>query len=257
MSAATDLIFLPYPSIRLLDNASLFIDFDGTLVDIADEPDGVIVSPEITLLLDRLSQRHAGRVALVSGRSIAQLDALLGPVATRIGLSGSHGSEHRWNDGFAHPVRSPSLNIAAARLKEIADRSPGAIVEEKSFGVALHYRLAPALEVDANAFARRIANDLELSVQEGKMMVEIRMPGGDKGTALIGMMRRPTMLGTHPVFIGDDLTDEAGFEAAHRLGGAGILVGTSRATCANFSLPNPAAVREWLFAAGLSGEGIL
>lgn len=246
MSAATDALLLPAPPRNLLDSASLFLDFDGTLVDIADRPDGVAVDSALGDLLAALARRYQDRVAIVSGRSIAQLDALLGPVAQTLAVSGSHGCEHRWRGISAHPVRPASLADVAEAMHEAAHGRDGVIVEDKSFGVALHYRLAPTFEPDALLLAERLAAHHELATQHGKMMVELRVPGSDKGVAVTRLMRRPEMAGTRPIFIGDDITDECGFEAARALGGVGILVGAGRATAATYGLADPAAVRAWL-----------
>ncbi|WP_231478209.1 trehalose-phosphatase [Sphingomonas sp. UNC305MFCol5.2] len=230
----------------MLANASLFLDFDGTLVDLADRPDDVVADAELRALLARLNLRLGGRVAVISGRSIAQLDAILGPVAQEIALSGSHGCEHRWQGISAQPHRPPTLDQAAERMRAFADRFAGALVEEKSYGVALHYRLCPEAEKEAVELAWHVARDLGLELQEGKMMIELRVAGGDKGVAVRRMMRLAPMKGTMPVFIGDDRTDENGFEAVTELGGAGIFVGKPGETGAHYLLESPAAVRAWL-----------
>jgi trehalose 6-phosphate phosphatase len=230
----------------LAAGVSLFLDFDGTLVDFADRPDEVVADDDLRGLLARLDSRLEGRLAVISGRSIAQLDAMLGTAAQTIALSGSHGSEHRWKGISAQPHRPPSLDVAAQRLRAFAEPHPGMLVEEKSYGVALHFRMSPERERDAIEVARQAASDLELELQGGKMMIELRVPGGDKGVAVKRMMNMPAMKGTTPVFIGDDLTDEHGFEAAAELGGFGILVGAPRESAARYLLPNPAAVRAWL-----------
>lgn len=243
-SAETD--FLSPPPAALVDGASLFMDFDGTLVEIVDRPDAVRVDDPLRDLLAALGAAFEGRVAIVSGRSLAQLDHLLGPVARTLSLSGSHGIEHRWQGVTAHPIRPATLDDAAKALEAFASRYPGALVEPKSYGVALHYRQAPSIEASARIIAARLAEKLELDLEPGKMVVELRVPGGDKGIAVRRLMARRPMAGTRPLFIGDDLTDEGGFEAARALGGAGILVGAPRATAAQFALPDVAAVRAWL-----------
>jgi len=244
MATETSTRDLPPPPDGLLAGASLFLDFDGTLVDIAPSPDDVVVDAALLQLLAGLAQRL--EVAVVSGRSIAQLDALLGPLVDRLALSGSHGSEHRFDGAAERPPRPASLDTVATRMRDAAAAHAGTIVEPKTFGVALHYRLAPAFATEARSLADALAAELGLAVQTGKMMVEVRLPGSDKGGAIARLMRRPAMAGTRPVFIGDDVTDESGFVAANALGGAGILVGEPRATAAGFRLPHPAAVRRWL-----------
>lgn len=237
---------LPLPPATLLDGAGLFIDFDGTLVELAERPDQVIVDDALRALMTLLYERHQGRVAIVSGRSIAQLDALFGPVARQVALSGSHGCEHRWDGISAHPVPPPELEAVADAMRVFAQRHPGTLVEEKSYGVALHYRLAPEAETEAQAFAAELAARSDLRLQQGKMVVELRPHGSDKGVPVRRLMQRRPMAGTRPLFLGDDVTDEAGFEAAHELGGAGILIGPSRPTAATYRLPDPAAARAWL-----------
>ncbi|WP_242146892.1 trehalose-phosphatase [Sphingomonas sp. BAUL-RG-20F-R05-02] len=250
MSAATDATLLPTPPRDLLDSASLLLDFDGTLVDLADRPDDVTVDAALAELLTALARQMGGRIAIISGRSIAQLDTLLGPVAQMIALSGSHGCEHRWHGISAHPVRPDSLLDVAAEMRAASAGQAGVIIEEKSFGVALHFRLAPEFETRALLLAERLGAEHELAVQHGKMMVELRVAGSDKGIAVARLMKRPEMQGTTPLFIGDDVTDESAFVAARAAGGHGILVGPPRATAADYGLPDPAAVRAWLNGGG-------
>ena len=234
------------PGPSLLQGASLFLDLDGTLLELIDQPDQVKADEGLLDLIGRLSDRLEGRLAIVSGRSVDQIDRILGSAGQKLALSGSHGNEHRWNGDLARPVRPAALDNVAQRLRAFADAHPRALVEEKSFGVALHYRTAPAIESEALAFALRLAAEHGLELQEGKMMVELRVGGGNKGTAIKRLMARAPMAGTTPVFVGDDLTDEPGFEICRDLGGAGILVGEPRPTAASYRLPDPRAVREWL-----------
>jgi trehalose 6-phosphate phosphatase len=234
------------PPSALLKGGSLLLDFDGTLVDLADRPDAVTADAKLRDLLVRLHARLDGRLAVVSGRSIAQLDAMLGPVADLVALSGSHGCEYRVQGVSSAPPRLPELDRAAEALRPYAARAPGMLVEEKSYGVALHYRMCPPAGPDAEAFARRVAGELGLAIQTGKMMIELRMPGGDKGDAVRRLMAAAPMQGGRPIFVGDDVTDEHGFESATALGGTGILVGEPRRTAASYFLSDPDAVHAWL-----------
>jgi trehalose 6-phosphate phosphatase len=240
---------LPPPPSSLLDNASLFMDFDGTLVEIAERPDAVVADDALRDLLAGLCVVFVGRVAIVSGRSLAQLDEMLGPLAHGLAMSGSHGNEHRWSGVTAQPIRPATLDTATETLNIFAAAHPGVLVEPKSFSVALHYRQAQAIGPSAQAIAVRLAEEHGLGVEHGKMVVELRVAGGHKGIAVRRLMARPPMAETRPLFIGDDLTDEGGFEAARALGGAGILVGPPRATAAAFALPDVTAVRGWLASA--------
>lgn len=237
---------LSKPPLADLATITLFLDLDGTMLELIDRPDQVMADAALQALLTRLADRMDGRLAVVSGRSIAQLDAILGSVAHRLALSGSHGSEHRWRGVRAHPVRPSTLDEAHARFQDFADAHAGVLVENKSFGVALHYRMAPAAGAQAQALAAALAERHELHFQPGKMMVELRLPGGDKGKAIAMLMARPPMAGTRPWFVGDDATDEPGFTAVRALGGAGVVVGGRRPTQALYALSDPAAVRHWL-----------
>jgi len=237
---------LPPPPVDLLDEASLFLDLDGTLLDLAERPDGVCFEPESRLLLKALGARLDGRLAVISGRSLKQIDEILGSCAADIAISASHGCEHRWNGIHAHPARPASLDAVAERFNTFARQWAGVLVEEKSFGVALHYRLAPHAAVTAEALAESLAGSAGLQLQRGKLVVELRVAGGDKGAAVHRLMRRSPMAGTVPVFAGDDLTDEPGFMAVRELGGHAILVGEPRTTAADFGLASPASLRDWL-----------
>lgn len=206
----------------------------------------MVADEALRALLLHLDDRLDHRLAIISGRSLEQLDRILGPIARTIALSGSHGSEHRWQGISAHPVRPAVLDEAAQRLRPFADARSGMILEEKSYGVALHFRQCPEQEEEALKMAWSVASELDLHLQDGKMMIELRIPGPDKGVAVRRLMGRPPMLGTIPYFVGDDHTDEPGFAAAVALGGGGILVGPPRTTAARFRLEDPAAVRSWL-----------
>ncbi|MEK9213313.1 trehalose-phosphatase [Sphingomonas sp. 2378] len=233
----------PPPRLSLAD--SLFLDFDGTLVELADNPEGVHVSTQLANRLDALAAHMPGRLAIVSGRSIAQIDALFGPQAQHFTLAGSHGAERRSpEDGHSQPEKPDHLAIATEEMRRVAEDN-GLYFETKSFGAGLHYRRKPEAEPLALREAAAIAERHGLTLQPGKMMVEVRLPG-DKGQAIETLMETPAMRGTVPIFFGDDVTDEDGFAAAAALGGAGVLVGPMRETAARYRLPDVAAVHEWL-----------
>ncbi|KQR83269.1 trehalose-phosphatase [Sphingomonas sp. Leaf343] len=238
---------LPPPPIPDPARTSLFLDFDGTLVNLAPTPDGVVVSPELGSLLKRLGQTMPGRVAIVSGRSIAQLDAMLGEHLTGIAVAGSHGTERRTPDeGHVLPDRTAPLECAVEELRAYAGAND-LLFEDKSLGVTLHYRNDPSREAAAIAMAEEVAARHGLHAGHGKMMVEVRL-SGDKGNALRTLLDSAAMTGTEPWFLGDDVTDEDGFAAAQALGGAGILVDPPRTTKARYRLDDVAAVHRWLAA---------
>lgn len=244
---------LTFPPASLLDGASLFLDLDGTLLELVDRPEDVRADDALRGLLSDLATRLEGRLAVISGRSLEQIDHILGDAAADIAVSGSHGCEHRWKGVLARPMRPDSLDQVAGRFHAFAAGKPGLLVEEKSYGAALHYRMNPEVEADARSLAEGLAAEHDLFLQAGKMMVELRVAGGDKGQALVRLMSRPPMRGTVPVFVGDDVTDEPGFAAARELGGHGILVGAlnalpgrGRVTAADHVVDSPATLRDWL-----------
>lgn len=236
------------PPAALLDGAALFLDFDGTLVDLADTPDAVSVSAGLPSLLRRLCSRLGGRVAIVSGRAVRDLERHLD--CSGIAISGSHGLELRLATGEHLPLAAP-VGIAELRdeIARFAEAAPGLLIEEKPASIALHYRQAPHTEEEVNAFMASLAQRSGFVLQAGKMVLELRPSGADKGDALRTFMAQPPFAGSRPIFIGDDVTDEHGFEAAAAMGGAGVLVGPPRPSAARFRLDGVAEVAEWLEAA--------
>lgn len=240
-----DLQSLPSPPLHLLSDASLFLDLDGTLLEIAARPEEVVVDNSLKNLLARLLQSLGGRVAVVSGRPAAEVRNLLG--LRYLAIAGSHGAEASFaGDTGAPPAASappPHLREALLRL---AERHPGVLIETKPFGLAIHYRLAPDAAEDCRTLARNIADAEGFALQPGKQVIEIKYHRRDKGDALRMFMARAPMRDGRPLFIGDDLTDEAGFAAARALGGAGILVGPPRPTSATYGLADVSAALRWL-----------
>jgi len=239
-------VLAPPPAIDRATH-SLFVDFDGTLVPLVDHPELVRADSELVELLSALQLRFEGRVALVSGRSIAQLDGMIGPIASDIAVAGSHGAEVRRDGRLIEPPRPAGLDAAIAEVRSYGAGHPEMFVEEKSHGVAMHYRVAPILEEPVRRRAAAIAERHGLEVQPGKMMVELRGPGWDKGEAVEALLADAPMAGTLPVAIGDDLTDEPALRIAGERGGFGVLVGSRRETAARYGLADVGAVRRWLW----------
>ncbi len=228
---------------------SLFLDFDGTLVDIADRHDAVVVGSRVRRLVAALAKRLEGRLAVVSGRPADDIVAYLHAEDSvpPFAIAGSHGLELRWTDGRREaPPRPAALDRTLAEFHALAAEHPGVVVEEKPFGAALHYRQAPGAGPACDALADLIARRTGFAVQHGKMVCELRSDGPDKGDAVRRFLSEPPMAGAPPLFVGDDLTDEAGFAAAEQAGGAGILVGAARETAASYGLADVAAVHSWL-----------
>lgn len=235
---------LSRPPLALIEGAALFLDFDGTLIDLAETPDAIAIDPALAGLIARAADVLNGRVALVSGRPADDLARWLDVPVT---IVGSHGMEFRWADGRRHEaVRPEAMNAVVAAMYAFAAEHRGVIVEIKPLGAALHYRRAPDVAADAEALALEVGGGEGLHVQRGKMMVEVRAAGGDKGSALRRLMEDPAMAGARPIFVGDDVTDEDAFVAAADLGGAGVLVGAPRTTAAAYRLDDVSAVHRWL-----------
>ena len=233
------------PPENLLRGASLFLDFDGTLVDFASHPDAVVVDARLNALLWKLAERLNGRMAMISGRSVDQVIALLGHAP--FAIAGSHGLEMRWPNGRSLSVPRPdSLAAVEVEMDLFASGHPGVLVERKPFGAALHYRTAPELKEHCRQLAAELEVRTGLQLQAGNMVYELKAPWADKGTALTFLMAESDMTGARPVFIGDDITDEAGFSAAASLGGAGVLVGAPRSSAAIYRIDSVAATLTWL-----------
>lgn len=230
------------------DRDALFLDLDGTLAPIAPRPEDVRPDPELTDLLRRLGERLGGRLAVVSGRTVADVDRILeGAVPA---LAGVHGLERRTPAGELTRAEPPAgLAAAYKALQAYADARPGLLVENKGLAVAIHYRQAPALQAKVRELALTLVAEHGLDSQFGDMVAELKTPGADKGASVRSFMAEPPFVGTRPVFVGDDLTDEDGFAAADALGGHGVLVAATRATAARDRLPDVAAVHRWLGAA--------
>ncbi len=236
---------LPAPPADLLHDAALFLDFDGTLVELAERPDAGVVDARLRTALAEVRARLGGRLAIISGRPAAEVRGLLG--VADYAVSGSHGLELIHADGRVEQVERPvALDEVLEEATRFAAARPGVLIEDKPLGVAIHYRQAPDEEAEAIALAMHLAREHKLALQPGKMLAELRVGGGDKGSALRRVMEQPEMAGARPVFVGDDVTDEAAFRAAAELGGAGVLVGDERDTAARYRLDGVAHVLAWL-----------
>ncbi len=240
---------LPRPKPLRLGETALFLDLDGTLAPIAARPQDVRPDPRRTSLLERLALRLDGRLAVISGRTLGDVDRILETCVTSV--AAVHGLERRGPDGeVARTPPHPAVARAAQGFRAFAARDSGLIVEEKAgLSVALHYRLAPRCAEPAQACARELAAETGLVLQEGDMVEELRAPGADKGDSVRAFMAQPPFAGARPVFVGDDATDEDGFAVAQALGGIGVVVGSARATAARFRLADVEAALAWLEAA--------
>lgn len=225
---------------------ALFLDLDGTLVEIEEHPDDVVAGDGLRTLLRRVCDAASGAVALITGRTIEDADRILGGAIANI--AGVHGLEHRIN-GKLNRDHAAASELRAA-LEDVRDLAAAgaleAMIEEKGASVALHYRHAPELEQVVRACAAQIAARHRLRMLPGKMVIEIVAGAHTKGDAVRSFLRSAPFARRAPVAIGDDVTDEDAFAAAARAGGFAIRVGESRSSSAAYRLATPAAVHAWL-----------
>lgn len=229
------------------DGWALFLDVDGTLLEFASHPQGVRVGARLHDDLARLRERLRGALALLSGRTLAQLDELFD--WREHAAAGLHGAQLRFADGHTlnddGEARLSALrSLAQSRSGEI----PGVLLEDKRQALALHYRNAPR----ERATVERLAQELlqraggGYTLQHGNHVVELKPAGADKGRALAALLASEPFAGRQPWMLGDDLTDEHAFDEANARGGVSVIVGARRPTHANFAMDDPAAVRAWL-----------
>ncbi len=200
---------------------------DGTLLDIAATPDAVVVDAALPVLLLDVRDALGGALALVSGRSLEQLDALFAPNSWA--AAGLHGLERRDASGRIHRVAEadPALDEARVALADVVARAPGALLEDKGRSIAVHYRSAPALahvlRRELKAIAARLGEDFH--VLEGRRVLELKPVAATKARAIEAFLAEAPFAGRLPMFIGDDVTDLDGFAAVEAAGGVSIAVG--------------------------------
>jgi trehalose 6-phosphate phosphatase len=231
-----------------LKKTAILLDVDGTLLDIAPTPREVFVPHSLRDTLTRLWQRAGGAVAFVSGRPVGELDLIFSPL--HLPAIGGHGAELRIIAGEApQPSRLPSLDAKVKReFAAIAELSPGIILEDKGYSLALHYRLAPDKERVVREAAARICaalGDTSIELLPGKLVVEIKQAGVSKATAVRELMTYPPFLGRRPIFIGDDVTDLSVFAIVPDYDGISACVGPE-ISGVDFCFEQPADVRRWL-----------
>ena len=234
----------PLADLATQNKLALLLDFDGTLVPIANRPDAIEVAAGLSASLEALSRRVSGRLALVSGRSLEDLARYLG--APAIFRAGSHGAARCGPDGT--PLGEPPVAIPTPVMKALEEFAAREHLhfEAKTHGAALHYRGRPELADRAMAFAEEQASAHKLQIKQGKSVVELVRPGAGKDGAVRIFMENPAFAGAVPVFVGDDVTDEDGFIAATNFGGFGIAVGERAAKNARYYLETVQDVHEWL-----------
>lgn len=240
------------------DSVALFLDFDGTLAEIAPSPDAVRLPPDLMPLLGALHERLGGALAVVSGRTLGELDALLPQL--QLPYAAEHGAVLRLHGAFTASCAawqgdvaaelSASLDRAEQRTREFAKHRAGLLVERKTAALALHYRGAPELrEACIETMRKALDESALLELLHGKCVVELKPAGVSKGNAIDLLMRLEPFAGRIPVFAGDDRTDEAGFARVRELGGITIKVGPGE-TSAAYRCESPQALRAWLRESG-------
>lgn len=241
--AAAARVSLPAPAARL----ALFLDIDGTLLEIAATPDGVVVPEQLAAALGRLSAALGGALAILTGRTVAEADALLAPL--RLVTAGVHGTELRLDEGGEVGRLAPRVgDDLVAKVHGIARLTPGVTVETKGAGLAVHYRNAPAagpaIEAELDRILDHGTNDLALS--RGRRVFEILPAKVSKGAALLSIAGRPPFAGRVPVMIGDDCSDESALAAAEQLGGAGFKVAGEHFAAGSAQFQGPRQVLAFL-----------
>ena len=240
-----------------LDQCALFLDVDGTLIDIAARPADVVGDAELLQLLCTLRMRCQGALALISGRRIADLDRITAP--QRFAAAGLHGFERRNARGECVRRAAPAApKLAEVRhvLTQLASRHPQLLLEDKDYAVAVHYRQAPHLrEVVENAIrSLPELQDGALRVQHGRMVAEVTPSDASKALALRDFMAESPFSGKLPVYVGDDITDESAFQWTNAAGGLSIAVSQPQPSCARAHLETVDAVRSWLHSLTEVGE---
>lgn len=239
--------FYPYFSPRLLPvvyapapqtNWAVFLDLDGTLLEIAATPDAVVVPTDLVATLKSVGETLGGALAIVSGRMLPEVDRLLAPL--KLPASGEHGAVIRMPDGSHDEI---DVRIPYEWVQDLEDASAdmqGVIIERKTHGVAAHFRNAPRYERPLRSLAANlIANATTFEIVEAKMAIEIHPRTVSKARAVNRLMSAPPFAGRVPVFVGDDVSDQDGFRAAEKLGGMGLDV------LGRFA-GRPLEVRRWL-----------
>ncbi len=234
------------PALRT-GNYALFLDLDGTLAEIATTPQAAFIPTKIIEAVKKLHHLTDQALAIISGRTLADIDNLCGGL--RLTAAGQHGLELRYPDGHLMQVEGEHiLQLVKAGAITLQQQYPSLLLEFKSMGLAVHYRQAPELaDMVQQHLQKIVAVNLELQLQQGKMVSEVRLTGANKGTAIAELMSEKPFIGKTPIFIGDDVTDEDGFTAVNQLGGISVKIGPGD-TGAQCHLQNVAQLHGWLYA---------
>ena len=234
--------------VPLLDHCALLLDIDGTLLELAATPSEVKVPAGLDSTLRELHARTDGALALVSGRSLEDIDRIFAPM--RLPIVGGHGAEMRLSvDNEAVAVHAPPMDKdLKRRFAAIAQLSPGILLEDKGYSIALHYRLAPMFErtiYEAVSAIRADLREAPVEIMPGKAVCEIKHSGFTKATGVVELMRHEPFAGRRPIFLGDDVTDETVFAIMPGMNGISFSVGR-HAHGVDGYFEAPRDVRAWL-----------
>ncbi len=234
----------PTQPFALSDGDALFLDFDGTLVEIADHPELVRPPQDLAELLQACAERLDGALAIISGRRLQDIDAFLQPL--KLPGAGLHGAELRSTaDAALELAEHANLAAAAAAVRAELGDLAGLLIENKGAALAVHYRHCPHAAAQVERALRRAVEQEPVEIVAGKFVFEARPRGIDKGSAVRRLMQVAPFAGRRPIFVGDDVTDEDGIAAVQSLDGFGIKVGGG-SSAARHRLQGPAAVADWL-----------
>lgn len=224
---------------RLTSRHALFLDFDGTLIDIAPSPHAIIVPPELPAVLMRLQLLLGGAIAIVSGRPVDDLQSYLAPAD--LDIVGEHGAVMKRRGGDVHPPQAAWPEAWNERIAMFLAGHPGTEVERKAYSIALHFRRAPEAEHDALNLLRLFASEATggFEILPAKMAFELKLSTTSKGKAITELMSEEPFRRRIPVFAGDDVTDEDGFIAVTAMGGVALRVDEAFGG-------EPERVRAWL-----------
>ena len=228
------------------ENTALFLDLDGTLAEIVDHPDAIVIPPSVSDALAQLQQALDGALAIVSGRDLHDVEHHLGTGIACI--AGIHGLQRRDARGQRHDTAVDKKAVAAvgALVAEAVAAKPGLHLETKPASVALHYRRHPQLQEYCTALAQTAADEVDGAlVVHGKMVVEIKLSAVHKGDAVQAFMNEPPFRDRMPIYAGDDITDQDGFEAVRIINGVSIAVGDD-ASGADYRVKDPEHFHRWL-----------
>lgn len=221
---------------HITPRTALFLDFDGTLVELAAQPELIEVPAGLTGVLTALRDQLNGALALVSGRRLSDLDGFLAPLL--LPAAGEHGAQRRTAEGRLFSAPAADMKHVLQAAENLLQRHPGLKLERKSLALSLHYRHAPELEeLCLQVMRHAVDSSVGFDLMQGKLVIDVKPSGFSKGTAIAAFMHEAPFAGRAPLFVGDDVTDEAGFEQVQRMGGQAIKVGpgptTARYRCAS------------------------